>query len=74
MSMGTCRSCSARVVWAKKSDGKPHPLEAVDPYTGNARVVDGVIVFGAPGTGHYVSHFARCPDAAKWRPKRPEAR
>lgn len=65
--MGDCRSCGARIVWAKKADGKPTPLDPVEPGEGNIRIENGVAMVGKPGTGPYRSHFASCPDAGKWR-------
>lgn len=72
MGMGTCRSCFRRVVWAKKADGRDHPLDQVPPSEGNIRIVDGVIHIGKKGTGPYQSHFATCAQAGQWRDgKRP---
>lgn len=71
MSMGTCRSCGASVIWAKTAKGKSMPLEAVPPSEGNVRVnKDGVAEYGAKGSGPYVSHFATCKDAPLWRKPR----
>jgi hypothetical protein len=70
--IGRCRSCGVYVHWAKTAKGRPHPLSAVDPGTGNVAIRDGLAIFGAPGTGNYISHFASCPEAASWRPKKPE--
>lgn len=64
---GKCRSCGTEVVWCKTRSGKSMPLDAVDPSTGNVRIVDGVAHVGADGSGHYVAHFVSCPEAAKWR-------
>jgi hypothetical protein len=66
--MGTCRSCGAPVIWAKKADGKATPLDAVSPSDGNIRIdKNGFAVVGKKGTGPYQSHFASCPQAEQWR-------
>ena len=66
--MPECKSCGRAILWGKKADGKAHPVEAVNPSTGNVRFnPDGTLVFGAKGSGHYVSHFATCPEADRWR-------
>jgi len=65
--MGKCKACAATLVWAKTINGRAIPLDAVDPSTGNIRVVDGIAHVGQPGTGHYVSHFVRCPGANLFR-------
>jgi hypothetical protein len=65
--MGKCRSCGAEVVWSTTKNGKRIPLEAVNPNTGNVRVVNDVAVVGPPGSGHYVVHFTACPNAGDWR-------
>jgi hypothetical protein len=67
MSMGTCRSCRAPIVWAKKADGKPIPLDQVPPSTGNIRIENGFAVVGGRGTGPYQPHFVTCPDSIMWR-------
>lgn len=61
--MGRCRDCDAEVVWSTTRNGKCMPLEAVDPGTGNIRVVNDLIVIGPDGSGHYRSHFSTCPAA-----------
>ncbi len=67
MGMGTCRSCRAPIVWAKKADGKPMPLDQVPPSVGNVRIENGFVVVGKRGTGPYQPHFVTCPDAEEWR-------
>jgi len=71
--MARCRSCGAPIIWALTKSGKPMPvtrrdggnveLEPVsdDPSDGfTARIVP-------DGCGAYVSHFATCPQAKRWR-------
>lgn len=69
---GTCKGCGASIVWGKLR-GKPHPLEA--------RELTVITESGEQVRGRE-SHFARCPDAARFRaqarpgrfvPKRREA-
>lgn len=68
MSMGTCRSCRAPIVWAKKADGRTMPLDQVPPSLGNIRIDNkGFVVVGKRGTGPYQPHFVTCPDADDWR-------
>lgn len=67
MGMGVCRSCGAKVVWAKRADGREHPLDPVPFAEGNMKIVNGFIHRGSPGTGPYRSHFASCPHAETWR-------
>jgi len=77
-----CKSCGAKILWITTSNGRGMPVNAdslipVRPGgTKSACVVtpDGNVVLGDPTwRGHpeavlgYVSHFATCPDAEKWR-------
>jgi hypothetical protein len=74
---GNCRSCGARVLWATSKSGARIPLNdgpresggniRLD-YDGNGGPVASVV---HPGMGSYVSHFATCPQAEKWRKKKP---
>jgi hypothetical protein len=66
--MGNCRSCGAELVWAKKADGKPTPLEACAPSDGNIHINQaGFAVVGRKGSGPYISHFAKCPQRDQWK-------
>ena len=59
-----CKSCQAKIIWAKSVSGTPMPLD----FPGEKRVVvdeDGV--FHILDT--YISHFATCPNAAEHRKK-----
>jgi hypothetical protein len=60
MKIEHCRSCKAPVVWLKASTGKAMITNA-------ETVKDGDVLFDMKA-GH-VSHWATCPDAAKWRKK-----
>lgn len=66
-----CRSCGAPIEWVLTSSGKRMPI--VPKPGGNLRIQ--LDMFGGPptavivtrGKGNYISHFADCPDAARWR-------
>lgn len=77
--MARCRSCQAEVVWAiMESSGKRHPFDA-DSTTGRwmlymkddtlyASHLTASDVDGMDGSHKlYVSHYATCPDAERWR-------
>ena len=67
--MSECRSCGATVIWAQTESGKWMPLDAV-PVVGGTLWLDGKNVkAGKPSetTKAYVSHFATCPQAGRWR-------
>ena len=72
-----CRSCGVEIRWALTEAGKAIPLE-VDPRPGGnllevepgsdpprVRYVD-PLLDGLEGD-RWVSHFANCPDAGRWR-------
>jgi ABC-type polysaccharide/polyol phosphate transport system ATPase subunit len=69
-----CRSCSAKIVWAFTENGKAIPIDCQKDLTGNikieAREGRAVAIVGANGSGHYVSHFATCPNAKPHRKQR----
>ena len=75
----TCRSCSARIVFAVMgTSGKSSPFEE-DPEgvwvieNGTARHVGkgtAQLELGATPVTHYTSHFAKCPAAGQWRKPR----
>lgn len=70
--MSKCRSCGAEILWAVTESGSKIPLSVesqerrftVHRY-GGAREGDDVRI--AKNEKTYVSHFADCPDAEKWR-------
>lgn len=79
--MSRCKSCRARIVWAETSGGKripvePHPdYTAADPDQGNIRLLERrdvppLATVGAPKSGAWISHFATCPDAKRFRRQR----
>lgn len=65
-----CRSCSAPIVWVYTDDRKAMPVDAKPERrlvpTGSTR--DGKPRMRVRAT--YVSHFATCPDADRWRKDR----
>lgn len=68
--MARCNSCNAEIVWARTAAGKATPMQ-VDA-KGTWVIVDGVarqMEIGDEGP-FYVSHFATCPEASKWRKKK----
>lgn len=75
-----CRSCQAPVVWANTVNDRRMPVDAEPSPDGNivlddlgddrltplAIVVDpGEPMLGDPP--RYMSHYATCPDAERWR-------
>ena len=79
--MSICKGCGAEISWIRTKNGKSIPVDEkpVPYYEGNsAKIVleDGTVVSGdldGPeeafrGFG-YVSHFATCPKAGKFRRK-----
>lgn len=75
----TCRSCHARIVWARTAfTGAVMPInmEPVDDgniivtENGGGRLIATVLPPGDPRITEettYVTHFATCPDATGWR-------
>ncbi len=72
---GTCRGCRAEIVWAiNPSSGKAAPLERAKHVNAAAgsfalELVAGVLCYhSSAGKGdRWVSHFATCPDAQRFR-------
>ena len=79
MSMSRCRSCGAEITWAIMPTGKRAPFDAKPSDSGThllehaAHPPDAAITARRLHPGEeallYVSHFATCPQAAKWRKK-----
>ena len=76
--MSRCRSCGARIIWIPTTAGKsmpcdPKPIPYREDPLGSMTIVtnDGRVVRAKPDASSeavgYVSHFATCPDADKWR-------
>lgn len=74
--MSRCRSCDARIRWAKTATGKNMPID-LDPHPdGNLVIVDGIATVYAnplgaaqahPDAPRYVSHWQTCPTAFEHR-------
>ena len=70
-----CRSCRAWILWVQLRSGKKMPLDYVPSVDGNiivengfARVLGAVELSARPaGERRHTSHFATCPQAAKFR-------
>lgn len=73
-----CRSCQAEIVWAETERGKRMPVDAApNPRNGSIVLrerageaplaIAGVPDEAFPGEPRYTSHFATCPEAARWR-------
>lgn len=73
----SCRSCGARVVWARHfTTGKSAPID-VEPVDGGNVALwpdddTGDAVYSIPKNGALsgplrTSHFATCPNAEQWR-------
>lgn len=69
-----CRSCKARIFWAKTTGGKQMPIDADSVQDGNLALVNGEVIVVKGDLfeeqlpePRYKSHFATCPAAAKHR-------
>ena len=73
----TCRGCGRQIVFILMKNGKHMPCDPVGvkfmPMPGAKETYitpDGLVIRGAPtpdGTMGYVSHFATCPEANRFR-------
>jgi hypothetical protein len=66
-----CSSCGAPIIWVRTPAGRPTPVNAD---SGVELQRDGKVHVVATRTGYhavkvtaYTSHFATCPQAARWR-------
>lgn len=80
MQYGICRSCGAQILFAVGESGRENPIEPEPKENGNVRLVeredqkplalydkkDRQRTLDDDGM-RYVSHFANCPDAPRWR-------
>jgi hypothetical protein len=78
-----CRSCGARVTWAKSVTGKWMILDEDPTPAGNVSLSSRGTQYGRleatvyrnaeaaelahPGAPRYLDHHVTCPDAEKWR-------
>lgn len=81
--MSACRSCDARIIWAKTEAGRPMPLDHTPSPTGTvillpvgggrrvARVLAGEELeeYRTANKTLFVTHWATCPDAKEWKAK-----
>jgi hypothetical protein len=74
--MSACRSCGASIIWTETVNGKTMPLDEDPDPDGNftldesheppvAEHIAGRMI--APKEERFTSHFATCPDAARFR-------
>lgn len=59
-----CKSCKALVIWLYTAKGKAVPVDADTVAVG---YTDQQFAPYMPGLLGHRSHFASCPDAARWR-------
>jgi hypothetical protein len=75
-----CRSCRARIVWAKTPTGATMPVDASPAADGDHVLYPGpqgwlvlrVHEHADADRPHYKSHFATCPNAGAHRRERPK--
>lgn len=75
--MARCRACAEPIVWAKTADGKTMPVDAEPNPRGTlilTRTIDDhatvrMATAGDPQGLRWMSHFASCPAASKFRRK-----
>ncbi len=74
--MAECRSCKAKIIFAKTSNGNFIPLDAEPSQNGTMAVVGGLASYvpkdrieevTASGVKLYESHFATCPNSKQHR-------
>jgi len=76
MSVQTCETCGAAIVWCLTKNDKRQPVD-VDPVAnGNIKIMeepDGTLrsIVVKPGSepNLRISHHATCPDAKQWKGK-----
>lgn len=77
--MDHCRSCGAPIRWTISAKGRRLPIDPEPSPDGNITLEDRgqyrepravAHTVKAPDVVYYISHFATCPDAKKWRRKR----
>jgi hypothetical protein len=68
---GTCRSCGRAIMWAELISGKRHPFDGeIVPVRMQGSILEGTRIIEDVDTAVSPSHFATCPDAAKWRTRK----
>lgn len=61
----TCKSCGAEIVWVETIRGRPMPCNPEVITVMSAEGLQSKMVKGR------IPHWATCPDADKWRKKKP---
>lgn len=77
----TCRSCGARIVWARTAADRAMPIDRDPVPDGNLVIIDRTrdgsprVATAAPEETRpkYRSHFSTCPNADQHRKPRPSA-
>jgi hypothetical protein len=68
--MSTCKSCGAKIIWARTAGDRRMPVEHYGP-GGNIHLADdpdgGMPVATVDRHGQYMSHFVTCPNAKEHR-------
>jgi len=67
--MSKCRSCKAEIIWAATESGRAMPLDAKPEKRFVLMEIQGGGADEAVAVDTYVSHFATCPEADKFRKK-----
>ena len=77
MKRDKCRSCGRPIIWTITTKGKRMPVDANPDPNGNIaldELADGTVRASVTGPSpalitepRYMSHFATCPEAARWR-------
>lgn len=78
--MSICRSCCSPIKWIKTRDGKNMPVDPELIAYKDAKLGDKLVtetgatynvdpILDYPNVKGYISHFATCPEADRWRKK-----
>ena len=67
-----CRECRTQIHWVKTPRGKNMPLDMHRVAGGNVEVDENnqAVFVRKDGLPHFISHWATCPDADKFRKKK----
>jgi hypothetical protein len=72
--MSNCRSCTAPITWVYTQGGQRTPLDEQPEPAGEWVLIGRTTVRKAQPDDdpklRFVSHWATCPDASKWRRRR----
>ena len=72
LATGTCRGCSAPILWGRRASGKAQPLDREPNDAGNLVIECGLVAQYQPlihndGRPRYMPHHATCPNVADFR-------